>query len=92
MSASRSAGLVPARLDPGDERELVEQLGHLHRRRLDHLDVAVGGRLELERDASRVFAKPCTVASGVRTSWQPSETSRAKEVSFFTDRAATVQG
>src|SRR6266702_35310 len=33
---------------------------------------------------SNVFAKPCTVASGVRTSWQPSETSLAKEVSFCT--------
>ena len=43
---------------------------------------SAGGPSSLLR--SRVFAKPCTVASGVRTSWQPSATSLAKEVSFCT--------
>ena len=45
--------VVAAALDPGGERELVQQLGDLRGRRLDHLDVAVGRRLELGRARER---------------------------------------
>ena len=80
--------VVAAALDSGGERQLVQQLGDLAGRRLDHLDVAVRRRRELGRARASVVVKPCTVASGVRTSWHASETSRAKDVSFCT-RALT---
>ena len=54
VSASRSTGVVAARLDPRGERELVEQLRHLRRGLPDHLDVAVGRRLELDRPLERL--------------------------------------
>ena len=47
VSASRSARVVAARLDPRGERQLVEQLGDLRRGGVDHLDVPVGRRLEV---------------------------------------------
>src|SRR5438477_1983900 len=37
-----------------------------------------------------VRAKPCTVASGVRRSWQASETRRAKNVSWFDDMESRI--
>src|SRR5439155_12439487 len=46
--------LVAPRLDAGGERELVEQLGHLARGGSDHLDVAIGRRLELDCPLERL--------------------------------------
>jgi hypothetical protein len=46
---------VAARLDPGGERELVEELGHLHRGLPDDLHVAIGRRLELHRPLERLY-------------------------------------
>ena len=46
-------GVVAPRLDPRRERQLVDQLGELGRRRIDHLDVAIGGRLEAAAPCER---------------------------------------
>ena len=47
-------GLVAVRLDPRGERQLFQELRHLRRGLVDHLDVAVGGRLELCRPTQRL--------------------------------------
>jgi GTP cyclohydrolase-4 len=46
--------VIAAGLDSRGERELLEELGHLHRGGIDHLDVAVGGRVELDGALERL--------------------------------------
>ena len=73
VSTSRERRLVAARLDPRGEAEQVEQVVHLLGGGLDQVEEARLRCRRARRRGASVFAKPLTVASGVRRSWQASD-------------------
>jgi hypothetical protein len=80
--------LVRARLDPRRTTELVEQLGELQGREVDHLEVRCFGWPS--RPSDERLREAVIVASGVRRSCAASETSRGKAcVVFTTERSDT---